>query len=75
MVAADQPGMHWREFEPLLIVSTPLLISSQTALRSLGARRGRLLPYTATKAQVAIGLSFGLAQIWAHVIGFWRGTT
>ena len=56
------------DFGPLLIVSPPLLISSATALRSLEAPRGRLLPYTATKAQITVVLSIELDQIWAHVI-------
>jgi len=34
-----------------------------TALRSLEAPRGRLLPYTSTKAQITIGLSLWLDEI------------
>jgi hypothetical protein len=34
-----------------------------TALRSLEAPRGRLLPYTSTKAQISIGLSLWLDEI------------
>lgn len=40
---------------------------SATALRSLGAPRGRLLAHELLTAQITIELSFRLAQISAHV--------